>query len=68
MGLREFTEKRIETHFVVDQAMEFGDLNATLFHRVSFAEGYGVVLKCLVVNGDTVGGSHGILTAVAFAD
>jgi hypothetical protein len=39
-----------------------------LFHGIAVSDGYGIVRESLMIDGDTIGSSDGILSAVASTD
>ena len=42
--------------------------NSVLLHRVAFSDGNSIVLHCLIVNSDTIGGTYGILATITLPD
>lgn len=64
----EAAQERRQRNAVVDNLVEVGDSYALLLHRIAMAQGDGVVFERLMVDGDAVRCSDGVLTAVAFAD
>ena len=65
---RELPQEGLQVAFLLEDAEEAVDGNALLLHSIAIADGDGVVLQGLVVDGDAVRGTDGILAAVAFTD
>ena len=53
---------------LLDKAVQVLNLHAVLRHRVAVANGYTVVIECVVVNGDAEWRTDSVLTAIPFAN
>jgi hypothetical protein len=63
-----FLEKLVDAHLLSQEANEVVDVDALLLHAVAVAECHGVILECLVVDGDTVRCTDSVLATIAFTD
>ena len=63
-----FFQQRGDAHFLFEQCGQLADRHTLLLHGVAVAQCYRVVSECVVVNGDAIGRTHSVLSAIALTD
>lgn len=66
--LLNFFEQRSEANLILEHCAKISDGHTGLFHSVTIAKGNAVIVECVVVDGDAIGSTNCVHTAVALTD